>query len=63
MKAAAVAAATLGGSVIAHAALWGYVDGNGVAHFAERQLDSRYGLVIGDGATPKADKVPGKARS
>ncbi|MFO1223749.1 MAG: lytic transglycosylase domain-containing protein [Burkholderiaceae bacterium] len=63
MKAAAVAAATLGGSVIAHAALWGYVDGNGVAHFAERQLDSRYGLVIGDGATPKADKVPGKATS
>lgn len=46
----------------AHAALWGYVDGEGVAHFAERQLDSRYGLVIDDAKRPaKApDKVPGK---
>ncbi|MCG3190211.1 MAG: Membrane-bound lytic murein transglycosylase C [Burkholderiaceae bacterium] len=63
MRATAVAAATLSGSVLAHAALWGYVDADGVAHFAERQLDSRYGLVIGDDAARKADKVPGKAMS
>lgn len=65
MKAAAIAAATLGGSVLAHAALWGYVDADGVAHFAERQIDSRYGLVIGDDASAgsKADRVPGKTMS
>jgi len=65
VKAVALAAATLGGSVLAHAALWGYVDADGVAHFAERQLDSRYGLVIGDDATSaaKADRVPGKTMS
>jgi soluble lytic murein transglycosylase-like protein len=52
----------LGAGVRAHAALWGYVDGEGVAHFAERQLDSRYGLVIDDAKRPAkaTDKVPGK---
>jgi soluble lytic murein transglycosylase-like protein len=50
---------------MAQAALWGYVDGNGVAHFAPNQLDSRYGLVIGDdGAPPPTPaKVPGKTAS
>jgi soluble lytic murein transglycosylase-like protein len=50
---------------LSEAALWGYVDGEGVAHFAERQVDSRYSLVIGDAAAsaPKADKVPGKTTS
>ena len=47
----------------AQAALWGYVDADGVAHFAERQIDSRYGLVIGDGSTPKIGRVPGKTNS
>ena len=49
----------------AHAALWGYVDGDGVAHFADRQLDSRYGLVIGDAAAsaPQIERVPGKTTS
>jgi soluble lytic murein transglycosylase-like protein len=49
----------------AQAALWGYVDGDGVAHFADRQLDSRYSLVIGDSAAsaPAAIKVPGKTTS
>jgi soluble lytic murein transglycosylase-like protein len=54
----------------AQAALWGYVDGGGVAHFADRQLDSRYGLVLGDAApAPVAaakvpgTKVPGKSTS
>jgi hypothetical protein len=45
-----------------HAALWGYVDGDGIAHFADHQVDSRYSLVLADkgGATGAIDKVPGK---
>jgi hypothetical protein len=41
------------------AALWGYVDGSGVAHFADHQVDSRYSPVLAEkgGAI---DKVPGK---
>jgi soluble lytic murein transglycosylase-like protein len=47
-----------------HAALWGYVDGNGIAHFADHQVDSRYGLVMADKGAPVAiDKVPGKANA
>jgi soluble lytic murein transglycosylase-like protein len=42
-----------------HAALWGYVDGNGIAHFADHQVDSRYSLVLADKGTA-IDKVPGK---
>lgn len=49
--------ALLGGA--AQAALWGYVDGHGVAHFAERQVDSRYGLVMGDERSA-VQRVPGK---
>jgi soluble lytic murein transglycosylase-like protein len=41
----------------AHAALWGYVDGAGVAHFAHHQVDGRYSLVLGD---DDAIRVPGK---
>lgn len=41
------------------AALWGYVDGHGVAHFADKQIDSRYSLVLGDKDAP-VEKVPGK---
>jgi Transglycosylase SLT domain len=48
----------LGSTAVAHSALWGYVDGEGVAHFAQSQLDSRYSLVLGDGAA--SGKVPGK---
>jgi soluble lytic murein transglycosylase-like protein len=46
-----------------HAALWGYVDAQGVAHFANRQVDSRYSLVLSDQGAPAVapDKVPGKA--
>ncbi len=47
----------------ARAELWGYVDGNGVAHVASTQLDSRYRLVLGDraAADPGAPvRVPGK---
>lgn len=65
VRRAALALGLLAGVPLAHAALWGYVDGDGVAHFAERQIDSRYGLVIGDpGApAPAPDKVPGKTTS
>lgn len=49
----------------AQAALWGFVDGSGIAHFADRQLDSRYSLVLDDAtsAPPPAAKVPGKSTS
>ena len=33
----------------AHAELWGYVDGDGVAHFADTRLDARYTLFMRDG--------------
>jgi soluble lytic murein transglycosylase-like protein len=61
-RTAAALATSLGGSMLAQAALWGYVDGAGVAHFAERQLDSRYGLVLGDetASAPAPERVPGK---
>ncbi|QPF74408.1 lytic transglycosylase domain-containing protein [Roseateles sp. DAIF2] len=46
----------------ARAELWGYVDGQGVAHVASKPLNSRYGLVLGSDATPAAaqGRVPGK---
>ena len=46
-----------------HAALWGFVDGNGVAHVADRALDERYQLVLADarpGARGPRGRVPGK---
>jgi len=43
---------------VVHAELWGYVDAQGVAHFAPARLSSRYALVLGSGATP--ERVPGK---
>ena len=48
----------------ASAALWGYVDGAGVAHVAPTQLDSRYRLVLADrepAASGPGARVPGKA--
>jgi soluble lytic murein transglycosylase-like protein len=65
VKRRVIALALLGTTAFAHAALWGYVDGDSVAHFADRQLDSRYGLVIGDPAAsaPKIERVPGKTTS
>lgn len=38
--------------------LWGYVDGQGVAHVASSQVDSRYQLVLG--AEAPLRRVPGK---
>lgn len=51
-----LALAVCGGA--ARAELWGYVDAQGVAHFSQSQLNGRYSLVLGSGATP--EKVPGK---
>lgn len=51
----------------AHAAIWGYVDEHGVAHFAAEQLDERYQLFFRGGEsfdtrdgveTPRAVGVP-----
>ncbi|MCR5881526.1 lytic transglycosylase domain-containing protein [Rhizobacter sp. J219] len=43
--------------LVCQAELWGYVDGNGVAHVAPTQVDSRYHLVLGNTA---GQRVPGK---
>ena len=65
LRTAGFAMATLWAGSAGHAALWGYVDAQGMAHFAERQIDSRYSLVIGDAAAsaPASIKVPGKTTS
>lgn len=42
--------------------LYGYVDGSGVAHFAERLLDSRYTPVL-RGPDDEAGRVPGKRQA
>ncbi|MBC7955652.1 MAG: lytic transglycosylase domain-containing protein [Cytophagales bacterium] len=44
----------------AHAELWGFVDGAGVAHVSPTQVDSRYRLVMGNAAGGET-RVPGKA--
>jgi len=46
----------------AQASLWGYVDGQGVAHMAAHQVDSRYSLVLGE-ERPEAGRVAGKTDS
>lgn len=63
---AAAAALALGAAAApAHAALWGYIDGQGVAHVAKTKLDSRYSLLLDDGETrdggqPAGPRVHGK---
>ena len=63
MNRVALALGLLASSALVHAELWGFVDGEGVAHFAERQIDSRYSLVLADSAASASllDRVPGKA--
>ena len=63
LRTAGIAMAAWVAGSAGHAALWGYVDAQGMAHFAERQIDSRYSLVIGDAAVPASTKVPGKTTS
>jgi soluble lytic murein transglycosylase-like protein len=50
-------------AVASRAALWGYVDGNGTAHFADHQVDSRYGLVLAEKGAAPATRVPGKTNA
>jgi soluble lytic murein transglycosylase-like protein len=45
----------------AQAELWGHVDAAGVAHFADRALDSRYTLVLSGAGKGGEIRVPGKA--
>ncbi|OWQ92966.1 lytic transglycosylase [Roseateles aquatilis] len=56
--AAAIAAAFAAGAAPAHAELWGYVDADGIAHFAPMQVDSRFQPVMG--ALGGIQRVPGK---
>jgi soluble lytic murein transglycosylase-like protein len=63
VKRAVAAVCGLGMAALAQAALWGYVDGNGVAHFADKQVDSRYALILADGKGSVGDKVPGMTTS
>jgi len=44
----------------AHAELWGYVDGAGVARVADRQLNGSYSLIMGDASGTSHGRVPGK---
>lgn len=46
----------------ARAAVWGYVDGAGVAHFASHKVDSRYQVVLSDlGQVKDVGRVAGKS--
>lgn len=55
---ASVAALLAAITAPASAELWAYVDGRGVAHFANRSIDSRWQRVLGEG--PRPQRVPGK---
>lgn len=55
--AAAIALALAGGAFApAQAAIWGYVDERGVAHFASEQVDERYELFFRGGESFDTDK-------
>jgi soluble lytic murein transglycosylase-like protein len=63
----AVAAAGASASWASTQPLWGYVDGRGVAHVANRQIDSRFSLVLGgpeqqDNALRVSGKTDGAAK-
>ncbi len=50
----------------AQADLWGYIDGQGVAHVAPVQVDSRYRLILPAASAPgtaRQGRVPGKQHS
>ena len=58
------AALLLSLAATAQAELWGYVDGRGTAHFAPRQIDARFQLLLGDRAQllPVAGKTDGAGK-
>ncbi len=56
-----IAAATLAGAAGARAEVWAFVDGQGLAHVAPHQVDSRYRRVLGDAPGGSGtEAVPGK---
>lgn len=53
-------------SLPVHAAggeVWGFIDGAGVAHVADHEVDSRYSLLLRGTAEDANDRVPGKTMS
>lgn len=60
MKHALALAAALACAGAQSAPLWGFVDGEGTAHFAVSARDSRYHLVLGDGIADPNNRVFGK---
>ena len=54
-----LALALLAGAPLAQAALWGFVDQDGVAHFASEQLDERYELFARTPTKGGVDAGPG----
>lgn len=64
MRRALLLGGLLAASAASRAALWGYVDGSGIAHFADHRVDSRYSLVLGEkGDAPEVERVPGKTNA
>jgi len=59
LKTALLLGGLLAAAAASHAALWGYVDGSGIAHFADHQVDSRYSPVLAEKGAA-SEKVPGK---
>ncbi len=59
MRRLLVSLSMLCAAAAAHAELWGYVDGQGVAHLAHAPLDGNYSLVLGTPDTSYG-RVPGK---
>ncbi len=57
--AAALALAGLAWGAAAHAALYGYIDEDGVAHFSGEKLDERYKLFMKDGGQLSSARLPG----
>lgn len=51
LAASVLAIAALCATSAARAELYGYVDGDGVAHFSDQKLDARYKLFMKDGGT------------
>jgi hypothetical protein len=58
----AIGAAVLALALPVQAELWGYVDAQGMAHLATRQIDGAYNLVLG-AANASQGRVPGKQDS
>lgn len=57
-------AALLAAATARAAGLWGFIDGAGVAHVAQRPLDARYQLVLDDGERRSSiPRVPGKTHA